>query len=134
MYTKLKNAARVREQIEYMEGAAKASKNDSLATDLLYQKANSFYTLGLPREGDAAFNRLVEQSKATDDYSLVDKCYRSLIGMATRANNAALLARTYDKYNVWTDSVKAVQAKKEYAVCRPNMTKACRPSKKKTAL
>ncbi len=115
MYTKLKNAARVREQIEYMEGAAKASKNDSLATDLLYQKANSFYTLGLPREGDAAFNRLVEQSKATDDYSLVDKCYRSLIGMATRANNAALLARTYDKYNVWTDSVKAVQAKKEYA-------------------
>lgn len=115
MYTKLKNAARVREQVARMEDAVKLAKNDSLATDLLYQKANSFYTLGMTREGDAAFNRLVEQSKATDDYTLVDNCYRSLIGMATRANNAALLGRTYDRYSQWTDSVKAVQARKEYA-------------------
>lgn len=115
MYTKLKNAARVREQVGRMEEAVKSAKNDSLATDLLYQKANSFYTLGLTGEGDKAFNRLVEQSKASDDYNLVDKCYRSLIGMATRANNAALLGRTYDRYSQWTDSVKAVQAKKEYA-------------------
>ena len=42
-----------------MEEAAKAAKNDSLATDLLYQKANSFYALGLTRDGDAAFNSLV---------------------------------------------------------------------------
>lgn len=114
MYTKLKNTARVREQVGRMEEAVKSAANDSLATDLLYQKANSFYTLGLTSEGDKAFNRLVEQSKASDDYSLVDQCYRSLIGMATRANNSALLARTYDRYSQWTDSVRAVQAKKEY--------------------
>ncbi len=115
MYLKLKNAAKVREQVARMEEAAKAAKNDSLATDLLYQKANSFYALGLTRDGDAAFNSLVAQSKATEDYDLVDKCYRNLINMAVRANNAPLLGRTYEKYNVWTDSVNALRSSKEYA-------------------
>lgn len=115
MYLKLKNPAKVKEQLSRMDDDVKAAKNDSLATDLLYQKANSFYALGLAAEADNAFNNLVEQSKATEDYDLVDKCYRNLINIGVRANNAPLVSRTYEKYSAWTDSVNAIKSAKEYA-------------------
>ena len=40
--------------------------------------------------------------------------------MATRtqANNAPLMERTYESYNVWTDSVKALTAQDELNVLK----------------
>ena len=40
----------------------------------------------------------------------MNDCYRNLISIARKANNAPLMERTYDKYIVWTDSVKALTA------------------------
>ena len=43
----------------------------------------------------------------------MDECYQNLINIALRANDTELMARTYDKYITWTDSVKALTAQKE---------------------
>ena len=45
-------------------------------------------------------------------------CYKKLIGIARKANNAPLMERTYESYIVWTDSVKALTAQDELNVLK----------------
>lgn len=113
MYINLKNPARAKEQLTKLEETAKASHNDSLSNDLLYTQANYYYTFGMNTQGDAATNRLIGQYKEQKNYAKVDECYKTLISIARKANNAGLVARTYDKYILWTDSVKALTAQEE---------------------
>ena len=113
MYINLKNHARAKEQLTKLEETAKASHNDSLSNDLLYTQANYYYTFGMNTQGDAATNRLIGQYKEQKNYAKVDECYKTLISIARKANNAGLVARTYDKYILWTDSVKALTAQEE---------------------
>lgn len=113
MYINLKNPARAKEQLSRLEETAKASRNDSLNNDLLYTQANYYYTFGMNAQGDAAINRLIGQYKELKSYDKVNECYKTLIGIARKANNAGLVARTYDKYILWTDSVKALTAQDE---------------------
>ena len=98
MYIGLKNPARAKEQLARLEETAKASRNDSLNNDLLYTQANYYYTFGQNAQGDDAINRLIGKYKEQKNYAKVDECYKTLIGIARKANNAALTARTYDKY------------------------------------
>lgn len=118
IYINLKNSARAKEQIDRMEETAKAARNDSLNNDLLYTQANYYYTFGMNSQGDAAINRLIGQYKDQKNYTKVDDCYKTLISIARKANNAALVARTYDKFIVWTDSVKALTAQDELNVLK----------------
>ena len=113
MYINLKNPARAKEQLTKLEETAKASHNDSLSNDLLYTQANYYYTFGMNTQGDAATNRLIGQYKEQKNYAKVDECYKTLISIARKANNAGLVARTYDKYILWTDSVKALTAQED---------------------
>ena len=113
MYINTKNPARAKEQLNKLEETAKAAHNDSLSNDLLYTQANYFYTFGMNTQGDAAFKKLIEQYKQQKNYPKVDECYKTLIDIARKAGNAGLVARTYDKYIVWTDSVKALTAQDE---------------------
>ena len=69
-------------------------------------------------QGDAAFKKLIEQYKRQKNYVKVDECYKTLISIARKANNAGLVARTYDKYIVWTDSVKALTAQDELNILK----------------
>ena len=69
-------------------------------------------------QGDAAFKKLIEQYKRQKNYAKVDECYKTLISIARKANNAGLVARTYDKYIVWTDSVKALTAQDELNILK----------------
>ena len=69
-------------------------------------------------QGDAAFRKLISQYKEQKNYAKVDECYKTLIGIARKANNAGLVARTYDKYIVWTDSVKILTAQDELNVLK----------------
>lgn len=69
-------------------------------------------------QGDAATNRLIGQYKEQKNYAKVDECYKTLISIARKANNAGLVARTYDKYILWTDSVKALTAQDELNVLK----------------
>lgn len=112
MYIKLKNAARAKEHLNKMEEFAK-SLNGKNADDLLYSQANYYYTFGQNSLGDAAINKLIETYQKEKDYEKADECYRQLINTATRTNNARLVARTYERYNNWTDSIRAITAKDE---------------------
>lgn len=110
MYINTKNPARAKEQLNKLEETAKAAGNDSLSNDFLYTQADYYYTFGMNSQGDTAFKKLIEQYKRQKNYAKVDECYKTLISIARKANNAGLVARTYDKYIIWTDSVKALTA------------------------
>ena len=118
MYINLKNPARAKEQLVKLEETAKAAKNDSLNNDLLYTQANYYYTFGMNSQGDAYINRLISQYKEQKNYEKVDESYKTLIDIARKANNAGLVARTYDKYILWSDSVKALTAQDELNVLK----------------
>lgn len=118
IYINLKNTARAKEQLTRLEETAQASRNDSLNNDLLYIQANYYYTFGMNAQGDASINRLIGQYKEQKNYSKVDECYKTLINIARKANNAPLVARTYDKFIVWTDSVRALNAQDELNVLK----------------
>lgn len=118
MYINLKNTARAKEQLARLEETANEARNDSLSNDLLYTQANYYYTFGQPVQGDAAINRLIGQYKEQKNYEKVDECYKTLIGIARKANNTGLMARTYDKYILWADSVKALTAQDELNVLK----------------
>lgn len=118
MYINTKNPARAKEQLNKLEETAKAAENDSLSNDFLYTQADYYYTFGMNSQGDTTFKKLIEQYKQQKNYAKVDECYKTLISIARKANNAGLVARTYDKYIIWTDSVKALTAQDELNIVK----------------
>lgn len=117
-YTKLKVTAQAQEQLKKLEEIANLAKNDSLNESLLYTKASYFYTFGLNQQGDACFQKLISQYKEKKSYEKVSQCYRNMIEMAKKSNNAPLACRTYESYIVWTDSVKSLTAQDELNVLK----------------
>ena len=115
MYIKLKNVQRTDEQLSRLEELAKLAANDSLKSDVLYTRANYYYTFGQHAKGDEAINQLINQYKSIKAYDKVTSCYKTLIDIARKGGNAALLARTYERFILWTDSVKALTAHDEMA-------------------
>ena len=118
MYISLKNPAQAKNQLDKLEEIASLAKNDSLMEVLLYTKANYYYTFNQNTQGDACFRKLISQYKEKKDYDKVSDCYKTLIGIARKANNAPLMERTYENYIVWTDSVKALTAQDELNVLK----------------
>lgn len=118
IYTKLKVAAEAKNQMDRLEEITNLAKSDSLNKDLLYTKANYFYAFGQPAQGDGCLRKLITQSKGEKNYEKVNECYRSIIEMAKRTNNAGLACRTYENFIVWTDSVKALTAQDELNVLK----------------
>ena len=110
MYIKLKNAAQAQVQLNTLDNLASQAGDEKLSNNLLYTQAGYYYTFGQNEQGDAAFQKLINQYKEKKDYEKVNDCYQNLISIARKANNAPLMERTYDKYIVWTDSVKALTA------------------------
>lgn len=113
MYIKLKNPTRAKDQLARLEETTKNARNDSLDNDLLYTQANYYYTFGMNSQGDAAISQLIGKYNAQKSYAKVDECYKTLIDIARKANNSGLVARTYEKYIVWNDSIKALSAQDE---------------------
>lgn len=118
IYTKLKVAAEAKKQLDKLEEISNLAKSDSLDTNLLYTKANYFYAFGQVVQGDACLQKLIVQSKDEKNYEKVTECYRSIIEMAKRTNNAPLACRTYENFIVWTDSVKTLTAQDELNVLK----------------
>ena len=114
MYIKLRNTARAKEQLTKLEDWAEAAKVDSLSTDLLYTQANYYYTFGQNAQGDAAFNALVQRYAQQKDYDKARACYKEMITMGRRSGSVPLIARAYDKYMAWNDSIRAIEAQEKY--------------------
>ena len=118
MYMALKNPVQAKTQLNKLEKTANLAKNDSLTEVLLYTKANYYYTFNQNTQGDTCFRKLINQYKEKKDYAKVNDCYKNLIGIARKTNNAPLMERTYESYNVWTDSVKALTAQDKLNVLK----------------
>ena len=94
MYTALKNPAQAKTQLDKLEEMANLAKNDSLTEVLLYTKANYYYTFNQSTQGDACFRKLINQYKEKKDYAKVSDCYKNLINIARKGNNAPLMEPT----------------------------------------
>ena len=125
MYTALKNPAQAKTQLDKLEEMANLAKNDSLTEDVEtwctqnnLTKANYYYTFNQSTQGDACFRKLINQYKEKKDYAKVSDCYKNLISIARKGNNAPLMERTYESFIVWTDSVKVLTAQDELNVLK----------------
>lgn len=114
MYIQLKNAAQAQGQLDHLNDWASQAGSPSLSEELLYTQAGFYYTFGQTDRGDACFQQLIAQYKDKKEYDKVNDCYKKLIAIANKAGNASLVERTYEKYILWTDSVKALNAQDEY--------------------
>ena len=94
---------------------AQDEKNPETDKDLLTTEANFYYTFGQPDKGDQAINQLIALYLNDNNYDKADECYKTIIQTATRTNNARMLARSYEKYLAWSDSIGKVRAAAEYA-------------------
>lgn len=110
MYIQLKNASQALQQLNTLESMANQAGSSKLSDDLLYTQAGYYYTFGQNEQGDTAFQKLISQHKEKKEYDKVSECYQNLIDIARKANNASLVERTYQKYAIWTDSVKSWNA------------------------
>ncbi len=118
MYLAMKRPTQSKQYLDIIRSFANASKNEEINNDYLYTEATYYYTYGMTQQGDATFKELITKYKNQKNYQKVSQSYKTLIGIALRSNNAGLVAQTYDKYIVWTDSVKSLTAKDELSVIK----------------
>lgn len=115
MYVGMNRQEGARRQLALMEEDAKAADNDSIDTELYYAQATVAYAFGQTKKGDEALARLIRQYADGQNYDKVAQCFASLVDIGRKANNSALVARMYDKYMAWNDSVNAHKANERYA-------------------
>lgn len=116
MYIQLKNAAQAQLQLNELNNLASQSGNPKLADDMLYTQTSYYYTFGQNEQGDTAFQKLINQYREKKEYDKISECYKKLIAIARKASNVPLMERTYEKYIVWTDSVRALTAQDKLSV------------------
>ena len=85
MYIKLKNAAQAQVQLNTLDNLASQAGDEKLSNNLLYTQAGYYYTFGQNEQGDAAFQKLINQYKEKKEYDKVNDCYRNLISIARKA-------------------------------------------------
>ena len=105
MYMKIRKGEFAMEQLGKMEQYAKASDNDSLKNDLLYNKTIYYYTYGQNDKGNATFKEMADKLTASKEYDKVDKAYQTLIANGRQSNNIILVNQGYKSYIAWKDSV-----------------------------
>ena len=110
IYIKVRGTERANDYMKRLADLAKRANNDSLSNDLLLVRANYYFTFGKNKQGDETINELIGRYQSDKSYDKIKECYTTLIDVARQSGNATLLARTYDKYIAWSDSVNALQA------------------------
>ena len=107
MYMKLRKPASAKDQIDAMENHAKASGDENVKNDLLYNKAIYYYTFGQNAQGNAVFKEMADKLTSTKEYDKVDEVYQTLIANGRKSGSANLVAQSYASYMAWKDSVSA---------------------------
>lgn len=124
MYIQLKNAAQAQLQLNELDNLASQAGDNKLSDDLLYTQTSYYYTFGQNDKGDSSFLKLINQYREKKEYDKVSECYKNLIAIARKANNAPLMERTYENFIVWTDSVKALTAQDKLSVLQKEYDKS----------
>lgn len=109
MYIKMHRSESAMDQLKLMESRAAAANDESIANDLLYNKAIYYYTFGQTAKGDAVFKEMAAKLTSQKEYDKVDQVYQTLIANGRKSNNASLVAQSYSSYIVWKDSVNALK-------------------------
>lgn len=125
IYVKLKKSELANEQLAAMQQQVLDAGDRDLEIDLLSASAQQYYTFGQTEKGDKAINELIALYLSGGDYDKADECYKSLIDMALRTNNARLVGRSYEKYLAWNDSVSALRASERYDALDNKYKEAC---------
>ena len=113
MYMKLRKPASAKDQIDAMENHAKASGDENVKNDLLYNKAIYYYTFGQNAQGNAVFKEMADKLTSTKEYDKVDEVYQTLIANGRKSGSANLVAQSYASYMAWKDSVSALKVADE---------------------
>ncbi len=113
VFSKLKNTERAKEQLARLEELGGAIKNDSVSEEVLYLKANYYFTFGPAEQGVSSYNKLIGKYKQSGNQEKINECYKNMIALAERVNNAPMAVRTYKAFVAWTDSIEAVNAGNE---------------------
>ena len=109
MYMKMRRSESVKEQLNIMESYAKTANDESLANDLLYNKAIYYYSFGQNDKGNAVFKEMAGKLTAQKEYDKVDEVYKTLIANGLRSGSANMVAQSYSNYIVWKDSVSEIK-------------------------
>ena len=109
MYMKMRRSESVKEQLNIMEAHANVAKDESLANDLLYNKAIYYYTFGQNDKGNAVFREMAAKLTSQKEYDKVEEVYKTLIASGLRSGSANMVAQSYSNYIVWKDSVSELK-------------------------
>lgn len=118
MYIQLKNAEQAQGQLTRLKNYAQQANEHTVNEELLYTEANFYYTFGQPEKGDKCFQQLIAKYKEQKNYDKASECYQNLINIALKTDNTALIKQSYEKYYVWTDSIRSIKAKEEYMLLK----------------
>ena len=113
MYMQMKNTERAREQLAVMNEISKLANSDFISEDVLYSQANYYFTFGPVEQGTNYYNKLIDKYEQTGDLQKVDDCYRNMVNLAEKVNNASLVVSAYKQYIAWKDSIGSIIATNE---------------------
>ncbi len=109
MYSNIHRPANAKEQLDAMERQAKASGNDAVISDMLYNKTLYYYSVGQTQKGNEAFKEMTDRMTAQKEFGRVEDVYKTLINNGRRSGNAGLVDQSYKSYVAWKDSVAQMQ-------------------------
>ena len=118
MYMKMRKGNSALDQLHIMEAHAKASNDEAVQNDLLYNKAIYYYTFGQNEKGNAVFKEMAGKLTRQKEYDKVEEVYKTLIANGRRSNSANMVAQSYGSYVAWKDSVYALKAADAQAVLK----------------
>lgn len=113
MYIKMRRSESAKTQLNIMETQASLTTEESVKSDLLYNKAIYYYTFGQNAQGNAVFKEMEQKLTAKKEYDKVDEVYQTLIANGRKSNSASLVAQSYRSYMAWKDSVSALKTADE---------------------
>ncbi|NDV95436.1 sensor histidine kinase [Dysgonomonas sp. 521] len=113
VYSRMKAAERAKSTLSKLEEIAAQAKNDSLDRVKLYSEADYYYAFGMNAQGNASIQKLINKFKENKEYDKASEVYREIIEKAKEKNNTLLASLAYERYMLWTDSVKDLKAKDE---------------------
>lgn len=113
MYMKMRRSDSVKEQLGIMEAHANASKDESVISDMLYNKAIYYYSFGQSEKGNAVFREMASRLTAQKEYDKVEEVYKTLITNGLRSGSANMVAQSYSNYMAWKDSINEVKRVEE---------------------
>ena len=94
---------------------ARKAGSKEIDSDMLFNEAQYYYSVGQDAKGDICISRLIKEFDNSNDYEAADKAYQAIIDRAVKSGDAKIVGHTYQNYMHWTDSIEAATADTQLA-------------------